>query len=128
MAANGGVIPNALAYVDDGELLRTPNGEIIGKFPAKETITNTYYLYPFEKYEESEIFSQTNDEKFNNKFRGYYPKIKQLLNVKETKVGQWIMVFHDDTTGYIDSSQLKLVNEKPDYSNVIFYSNLYEKK
>lgn len=29
MAANGGVIPNALAYVDDGELLRTPNGEII---------------------------------------------------------------------------------------------------
>lgn len=29
LAANGGVIPNALAYVDDGELLRTPNGEII---------------------------------------------------------------------------------------------------
>ena len=29
MVANGGVIPNALAYVDDGELLRTPNGEII---------------------------------------------------------------------------------------------------
>lgn len=29
VAANGGVIPNALAYVDDGELLRTPNGEII---------------------------------------------------------------------------------------------------
>ena len=115
---------------DDGYayIRNAPNGEIIGKFPAKETITNTYYLYPFEKYEESEIFSQTNDEKFNNKFRGYYPKIKQLLNVKETKVGQWIMVFHDDTTGYIDSSQLKLVNEKPDYSNVIFYSNLYEKK
>ena len=115
---------------DDGYayIRNAPNGEIIGKFPAKETITNTYYLYPFEKYEESEIFSQTNDEKFNNKFRGYYPKIKQLLNVKETKVGQWIMVFHDNTTGYIDSSQLKLVNEKPDYSNVIFYSNLYEKK
>lgn len=29
MVANGGVIPNALAYVDDGELLRTPDGEII---------------------------------------------------------------------------------------------------
>lgn len=29
LAANGGIIPNALAYVDDGELLRTPNGEII---------------------------------------------------------------------------------------------------
>ena len=30
MVANGGVIPNALAYVDDGELLRTPDGKIIG--------------------------------------------------------------------------------------------------
>ena len=29
LAANGGVIPNALAYVDDGELLRTPDGNII---------------------------------------------------------------------------------------------------
>lgn len=29
MVANGGVIPNALAYVDDGELLRTPDGTII---------------------------------------------------------------------------------------------------
>ena len=29
MAAKGGVIPNALAYVDDGELLRTPDGNII---------------------------------------------------------------------------------------------------
>ncbi len=29
LAANGGVIPNALAYVDDGELLRTPDGDII---------------------------------------------------------------------------------------------------
>ena len=29
LAAKGGVIPNALAYVDDGELLRTPDGNII---------------------------------------------------------------------------------------------------
>lgn len=29
MVANGGIIPNALAYVDDGELLRTPDGKII---------------------------------------------------------------------------------------------------
>lgn len=29
MVANGGIIPNALAYVDDGEMLRTPEGEII---------------------------------------------------------------------------------------------------
>lgn len=29
LAAKGGVIPNALAYVDDGELLRTPDGTII---------------------------------------------------------------------------------------------------
>lgn len=29
MVSNGGIIPNALAYVDDGEMLRTPNGEII---------------------------------------------------------------------------------------------------
>lgn len=29
MVANGGIIPNALAYVDDGEMLRTPDGEII---------------------------------------------------------------------------------------------------
>ena len=28
LAAYGGVIPNTLAYLDDGELLRTPNGEI----------------------------------------------------------------------------------------------------
>lgn len=29
LAADGGIIPNALAYVDDGELLRTPDGQII---------------------------------------------------------------------------------------------------
>ena len=29
LAADGGIIPNALAYVDDGELLRTPDGTII---------------------------------------------------------------------------------------------------
>ena len=28
LAAYGGVIPNVMAYVDDGELLRTPDGQI----------------------------------------------------------------------------------------------------
>ena len=39
-AANGGVIPNALAYVDDGELLRTPNGEIIN-IPEQDKPTDS---------------------------------------------------------------------------------------
>jgi len=26
--ANGGVVPNTMAYLDDGELIRTPDGQI----------------------------------------------------------------------------------------------------
>lgn len=34
MVANGGVIPNTLAYLDDGEFYRTPDGEV-GNIPDK---------------------------------------------------------------------------------------------
>ena len=34
MAAKGGIIPNTLAYLDDGELVRTPDG-VIGEIPEE---------------------------------------------------------------------------------------------